>query len=454
MTGGAVLSAGSRVTVAATGAATTIAAVHVLGPARFGAFAIAQTLIAVLLVLTTLGIDHGIVYFVSSGRWRAADAFASSQRLALVTGTLGAAAGLIARWVLPGAFHGLSFLETAVAAGALPFVLSWFYGSYVALATDRYEGYVLPPAIQSVLALVLVITLAALYGLAGAVVGFVLAHVITALVRLLAGRRTFASERRGASHAPGQLRRAASFGIRGYAANALQAVNYRADMFILNATAAGVAVGHYSVAVSVTSVMTLLPASLSDVLFPRVAALSARADGDGAAALRFAETKAIRHAVLLTMLTVAALAAALVLLVKPVYGAAFAQSTQLGLILLPGMAALAISNPFAGAIVGRGRPGAMLINAAIITPVTVVCFVLLIPSLHATGAALASSISYSATLALTLVWYRRLTGVNPLRMMLPTRSELADYAALAARVRDAVSARLSWSASSASANRL
>ena len=37
---------------------------------------------------------------------------------------------------------------TAVAAGALPFALSAFYGSYVALATDHYEAYVLPPAFQ------------------------------------------------------------------------------------------------------------------------------------------------------------------------------------------------------------------------------------------------------------------------------------------------------------------
>ncbi len=426
------MSGASRAGVAVAGAATTILIARLLGPAGAGAFAIAQTLLLVLMVAMTLGVEHGIVYYVSSGRWRARLAFRDSQRLALLSGVAGAGAGLLARALVPRAFHGLSPAVTLVAVAALPFALSWFYASYVALATDRYEGFVLPPAVQSALALLFVGILAAIDGVPGAVLGFTISHVITAVATLAGSRH--ALRRSTAAPEPasgGQLRRAVSFGIKGYAANALQLVNYRLDLFILNATAAAAVVGHYSVAVSVTSVMWLLPQALSDVLFPRVAALSARSGAHHAEMRAFAEAKSLRHSVLATIVVAIALALGLVFLVVPIYGAAFHQSTVLGLILLPGVALLGISSPLLATIVGRGHPGLSLVGALAVTPPTVVMYLVLIPALHAPGAALASSVSYAAMFALALVFYRRVTGANPLRLMRPTRSELADYRGLA-----------------------
>jgi O-antigen/teichoic acid export membrane protein len=426
------MSGASRTAVAVTGAATTILIARLLGPAGAGAFAIAQTLIIVLTIAVTLGVEHGIVYYVSSGRWSARLAFRDSQRLALLSGIAGAGAGLLARALVPQAFHGLSPAVTLVAVAALPFALSWFYASYVALATDHYEGFVLPAAVQSALALLFVGTLAAIDGVPGAVLGFTIAHVITAVATLAGSRRSLRrTTAPPQSPSTGELRRAVSFGIKGYAANALQLVNYRLDLFILNATAVAAAVGHYSVAVSVTSVMWLLPQALSDVLFPRVAALSARSDADHAEMRAFAEAKTLRHSVLVTVVVAIAVALGLVFLVVPIYGAAFHQSTVLGLILLPGVALLAICGPLLATVVGRGHPGLSLVAAIAVTPPTVVMYLVLIPALHASGAALASSVSYAAMFVLAVVFYRRVTGANPLRLMRPTKSELADYRGLA-----------------------
>jgi O-antigen/teichoic acid export membrane protein len=429
MASGAVMSALSRALVTLASAATTILVAHVLGPSGFGAYVVAQTLLIVLMVVATLGVDHGILYYVSSGRWSPGSAFRGSQRLALVCGVTGAAAGVLARILVPQAFHGLSLAIAVVAAAALPFALSWFYGSYVALATGRYEGYVLPPALQSLLALCLVSGLAIVDGVPGAVLGFVLAHVITAFVRYVASRRAFAPEPGATETDRGQLHRAVGFGIKGYASNSLQVINYRLDLFILNASAIGVAVGHYALAASVTSVMWLLPQALSDVLFPRVAALSERS-GEHSEMLRLAEAKSLRHTVLTTVLVAIVCTLALVFLVVPIYGAAFRPSIVLGLILLPGVALLAIANPLSAVIVARGHPGLILKGALVVTPLTVALYALLIPPLHAVGAALASSASYAATFILAALFYRRVTGRNPCFLMLPTRSELADFRAL------------------------
>lgn len=428
LTGGAVMGAASRVTVAVTGAATSILIARLLGAEGAGGFAIALTIVYVLTVFTTLGMEHGIAYYVSAGEWAAGDAFVAAQRLALAIGAAGALAGVGARLALPSAFGGLSVAEVALAAGALPFALSWFYASFVALADDRYEGYVLPPALQSVALMVLGVALLLPFDLTGAIVAVTASHAVAAAATLAWGRRRFT---RAAGPATGQVRRALAFGSKGYAANALQALNYRADLFVLAAVAGTATLGHYAVAVAVTTVLWLLPQALSEVLFPRVAALSAEgAEGHRA----FVETKSLRHTTLLVAVSAAAIAFALVFLVVPVYGAEFEESIALGLIRLPGVALIGLSGTLFASVVGRGFPQHGLYTTAIVTPVTLALYATLIPALEGTGAALASSLSFALSFALACVFYRRVTGHGVLRRLVPTRSELDDYRALGPKI--------------------
>jgi O-antigen/teichoic acid export membrane protein len=427
------MAATSRVLVAVTGAATTIFVARLLGPDGAGGYALAQALILMGMVVTTLGVEHGIQYYVSSHRWGARSAYRSAQRVALASGLAGAGLGVLLRLAFPAPFGGLSVASTAIACAALPFTLSWFYGTSIAVATDRYEAFAIPPALQSSLALVLVAVLAAVAGLPGAVAGFALAHVLTAGASgMLMRRGLHADGDRGAEDAHGQMRRAIRFGIKGYAANALQVVNFRADLFVLAGYATAADVGHYSVAVAVSTVLWLLPQALNDVLFPRVAALSARAGtAAGEETRAFVEAKSLRHVVLIIVCSTLALAAALLLLVVPVYGEDFRPAVDLGLILLPGVAAIGLSGTLTATIVGRGHPGYTLAITLVTMPLTLALYLLLIPAFDATGAALASTISYVATFVLAAFFYRRATGARVLPRLMPTRSELADYRGLA-----------------------
>jgi len=431
------MSATSRVTVAATGAAATILVARLLGPGGTGAYAIAQTLILLLTVATTLGVEHGIAYYVSTRRWEAAAAYRSSQRVALVSGVAGALLALLARLVVPSAFDGLSVEVTVAAAAALPFALAWFYATYVALAVDRYEAYALPPALQSTLALLLVGALAALDGVRGAVIGFSAAHLLTAVAVWASARRVLLPPPAAPHDAapPGPLRRAIRFGVKGYASNALQMLNYRLDVFVLASVATAADVGHYAVAVAVTGVMWLLPGAISEVLFPRIASLGAREDAHGEQLRAFVEAKSLRHTVVIVLASSAVLALALVTLVVPVYGEDFRAAVGLGLILLPGVALIGLSGPLSASFVGRGHPGYSLAIALVTTPLTIALYLLLIPALDATGAALASTISYATTFVLAAVFNRRVTRTPVLPRLVPTRSELADYRALAPAIR-------------------
>jgi O-antigen/teichoic acid export membrane protein len=426
LTGGAVMGATSRSSVAVTGALTTILVARALGPEGAGAFSVALTVVYVLVVLTTLGVEHGIAYYVSAGRWPAADAFAASWRVAWLAGPVAAGAAVVARLALPHAFGGLTVAECALAAAALPFALTWYYGSFVALASDHYEVYVLAPALQSGALLVLALALVLPFGLSGAVAAVLASQVLAALATTWLVRRRLGA-RTGRRH----LRRALTFGVKGYAANALQVLNYRVDLFVLSAVASAAALGHYAVAVAVTSVLWLLPQALGDVLFPRVAALSA---AEATGQREFVEAKSLRHTTLLVAASTLALVPALLLIV-PVYGPGFADSVTLGLIRLPGVALLGLAAPLTAITVGRGHPEYGLYTTLAVTPVTLALYALLIPALHAPGAALASSLSFALSFAATAAFHRRATGAPLLRRLLPTRSELADYRGLAPQMR-------------------
>ena len=148
-------------------------------------------------------------------------------------GATGAAIALAVRLAAPSAFVMLPVWLTAVVVAGVPFSIAWLFTTAIALATDRYEAYVLPPAVQALLVLCLATSGGALFGLDGAVVGMTIASVIVGVGSAVwATRRT---PRTIALGVPTPLRSALTFGLKGYAGNALQLVNYRLDLFVLAA---------------------------------------------------------------------------------------------------------------------------------------------------------------------------------------------------------------------------
>ena len=127
-------------------------------------------------------------------------------------GLAGAAAGLCARALVPSAFTSLPLWLTAVVVAGVPFALIWLFVTAIALAIDRYEAFVLPPALQSVLVLALAVPGAALFGLEGALIGMTAPSVLVGLGSELWARARIRKST-GVSF-EGPLRHAISFGSR------------------------------------------------------------------------------------------------------------------------------------------------------------------------------------------------------------------------------------------------
>jgi O-antigen/teichoic acid export membrane protein len=444
---GATVATASQIVTAAALGLTGIVVARVLGAGDTGSFNVVLSALVLLAVPSTLGIELGLSYRVSGERWGPAEALRQVQLAALVLGIAGGAIGLGLALAGEGtAFQRIPLSTIVIAIAALPFVLSWTFSSYLALAVDHYEAYGLTPATQAVAALVLVAALSPPFGLTGAVAGLAASHVITSTGVLVWETRALPKPPPGwLARARRELRAAAGFGIKANLNNALQQLNYRADLFLLNAVAASATVGHYAVALTVTTFALLMPRALSSVVLPRVAALDATAGGDEQERMI---VKSVRHAVLLVLGASALLAAGL-LLVPAVYGAGFEPAVEYGYILIPGVALFGVGSVLAAIVVGKGHPRYSLYNALIVTPPTLVLYALLVPSLKGSGAALASTISYSASAVAWYVFFRRATGLRAPAVLLPGRAELEDYRGLASRVRARLSERASRASTSA-----
>ena len=429
--GGASLVLVSQVGIAGSSWLTGVVVARALGPQGAGAFNVVMTLFLALMTLSTLGLTFGVSYYVSHREWAPSAALRQTQLAALLMGAAAATVGMALVIAAGGsAFRGIPREPFVIALAALPGALSWSFTSYLALAIDHYRMYVLGAGAQAIGSVVLAAALAPTLGLEGAVAAASLAAVTGAIVPLTIGIRELeAPPGPWLRQTAASLRRAIRFGIKSHAAVALQFFNLRLDLFVLNATAAAAKVGHYSVAISITNVVSLLPRALSFVVFPRVASLDATAREDER---DMVTVKSVRHTILIVAVSGLALVG-LMAAIPLVYGSRFAPAVPLGLVLVPGVSALGLSANLSSIIVGRGRPEYALYTALLVTPPTIVLYFIVVPATGPMGAAITSTASYAANLGVTLFFFRRTTGMRLARQLLPGSSELADYRALVRR---------------------
>ena len=430
--GGAIAATASQVAVVGFGALASISIGRLLGPDGSGAFALAANLFAILLLLVGLGIKQAIVVFVGSGRWRSAAAVGDLALPLVVGGALGIALGELAWGVgQDGFLEGLPADAYPLLLAAIPFGLAWQWGWSLALGRERYEVYAILLALPTVLLLVVMVPLAAAFGVTSAIIGFAAAQVAAGVAAiawaLLSTRR--ADRPGGPESRRRRIREAYRFGLATWASELLQFVNFRFDLFFLSAYAATATVGVYSVAATTTAIGLILPQSLAVAVMPRTAALeSAASRGEGTLEdAAVSDARASRHTLLLLPVSALLVGALVVVGIPLLYGSEFDDGVEYGLLLLPGTLLLGLAKVFSSVVIGRGYPRYTLYTVLLTVPLTVAAYLLVIPDAGATGAAIVSSASYALTALVTFLYFRRVTGISSRDALLPRADDLRAY---------------------------
>jgi O-antigen/teichoic acid export membrane protein len=221
------------------------------------------------------------------------------------------------------------------------------------------------------------------------------------------------------------MRRTLGFGLKTHAGRIMLLGNFRLDQWLLGAISGPRALGLYSVAVSWAEALWYLPTALKFVQRPFLVR-SARLDAGRQAAVGF------RAATLGSAVIGLGMIVAAPWLCASAFGARFHGSIIQLRILVPGAVGVLALTVLGNALVAQRRP--ILSSVALGTGFlcTVALDVLLIPGHQGIGAAVASTIAYTAAGAMMCIFFTRALGC-PIGELLP---RLSDVSWVLARARE------------------
>jgi O-antigen/teichoic acid export membrane protein len=214
------------------------------------------------------------------------------------------------------------------------------------------------------------------------------------------------------------LKAAGAFALPCYAANTAQFLNYKLDVFVVGFFAGAASVGRYTLAVSLGQLLWLMSGSVASVLLPKVAASS-----DQNVTIRHT-TRVTRLSLWATAVCAVVLAALATQAIPLLYGEAFRPSIMALLWLLPGIVVFTIATVLAAYIAGIGKPQLNLLVSGLSLVVTIALDMALIPKLNIVGAAIASTVSYTVSALLLIVFFMRETDASLREILLPTFEDI------------------------------
>ncbi len=419
------------------GVGTSVVLARVLGPEGRGIYALAVLLPSLIVTFGNLGIGLATVYYVARGEFRRQEILGNNVLLSVSVSGIGVLAGLViifffGETIFPGVSH--DYLLLALVLVPVEFFFS--YVNYVLLGAQRIKEFNYVQIVQSALFLGF-ITLA-LLGLKAGVNGAILAGLFTWLIvdtlvfhlaRRVAGGMDL---KPNASY----IKRTTTYGIQAHLSSILWFLNYRVDMFLINAFLGAAAVGLYSVAVGLVEKLWMVSYAASTVLFPRVAAESEEE-----------RRKEFTPLVARTVLWMTALAALVLTLLSRwivllLYSEAFLPAVSALQALLAGIVALSASRVLANDIAGRGFPGLNIYTGLVAVGTNIALNLLWIPHYGIVGAAWASTVSYTVSFLGGLFFYCRLSGNRWTKVVFPQRGDWTLYWRTAEIVGRWVQARL------------
>ncbi len=387
-----------------------------LGPAGKGEYTVATTAGALFTTLLTSGIPAVISYFLGGRRApqpavvKTAVLLAGAlSPIALGTGVMLDRTGWCA-WVF-----GVPHLTDAmwVVLLGLPLAFAGMFLQFVMLAQGRSILFGALPGAGTLVQVLLV----AGWVWRGTLTPFRAAAALVASQSLTAAALLVYQERqvrwwRAPLVSLTLGREMAHYGVLTHFGNLAHFLLLRTDVFLLGVLSGLPAVGVYSVAYGVAELLLLLPQRFGVLYLPRVAAQEPGHQAD--------EVRQSCFVVFVgTVVAAAALSVAAPPAIRWMYGAAFAGSAEPFQLLLPGVCATAVSAVLGAFLSGAGRLWVTAGAGLAAWSLNVALNLVLIPRYGASGAAVASSVTYILEAVLLAGGTARLIRVRPLDLLAP-----------------------------------
>jgi O-antigen/teichoic acid export membrane protein len=196
-------------------------------------------------------------------------------------------------------------------------------------------------------------------------------------------------------------------------------LHLRVDIFILAALLSTTEVGHYSIAVGLVSLVFFIPDTVGFVLFPKLAGFEGK-DAD-----EFA-IRACRNTLFVTALPILGIALFGKLAIRILYGTEFLPACQALYWLLPGTMAMCVYMILSRYFTSKNKQEITIVAGLTGLATNVGLNFILIPRLGIAGAAVSTTLSYSATTFLMLFFFMRESRCGLMECVMIKRTDIAQ----------------------------
>lgn len=391
--------------------------VRVLGPSGYGNYVFALSVFSLLMVFVSSGVSEGVQKYVGEDE-RGPDweehVVGFYLRLALILAIVGSVFLVVAirtgflEWVLGRDFSTVFYLLAAL-------VLTTQFMEYAVRALRGFELERYSESLRVLNGLLFPaagIALAVLgFGVAGMIVGHLVASAVVALVGLvLIARRVDLTTALVPKRMKVPTRELLSFNVMNVLLVLLVMSLYHADVLMIRVFIGSEPTAFYKAALAVAEFMWFVPTALQSLFIHSTSKLWSRGDTGAIDALA---SRTTRYALLFSVLLAVGIASLGDEFIPLYYGQNYTDAILPLLILLPGAAGYAVARPIYGIAQGKGSLKPMVVATGGAAALNVALNAALIPMYGIEGAAVATSIGYLSMLAFH-IWSANRLGFHPL----------------------------------------
>jgi O-antigen/teichoic acid export membrane protein len=400
-----------------------------LGAGDLGLYRMVFTIYGIAMLFTAIGIPAAIIKYVAEFKDDEAksDAIVSSGVItSLIIGIVFSMLFYFSSGIFEVLFNmpELSRL-LKILSPVFPFALVG--GALLGLLNGRREmkRYGAATILQSVLMLVVSVSLIYCgFGVAGVVIGVVISSVGWCLYLLLITRDYFEITFEGYAD---NTKTMLGFGVQIFGVNAINMINYQADIILIGYFLTATDVGYYAVAVGLSKFFWLIPQAIQTITYP---ATSEYWSNNNHSALQIMIDKSMKYTACVLFPVGLGVGFFSKEIITLIFGDAFIHAVLPLQILVMGTVVFGVVKAIGGSVTGMGRPDIGLKIVGISATTNVVLNLLLIPIYGISGAAVATAISLFVAallnifitirmlnLKIDLEWYAKMSGMTLLAIL-------------------------------------
>ncbi|MCF6410126.1 flippase [Pseudalkalibacillus salsuginis] len=398
-----------------------------LGPSGQGQYTLVILLPQLLMTFMNLGVNTSTIYYVSREEIDVDSAVKNNLYIGVFLSFVSILIGMVIAFFFSDRFFeeaSTTFLLLSLIALPFMFLNIYFQTVFQGLQQFGVFNTILIITQLGTLFFVCLFIIVLDYGLTGAVVAFILGHLITtvSIVYILYAKFGFRYEK-GAFNLS-YFKKSVLFGLKAHISNVMSFLNYRIDLLLLGYFLNPAAVGVYVTAVNIGERISILSQSLSTVLLPRIASVDDERDRN-----RVTSILTRNFLVFVLLLTIGVFFFA-DWVIDLLFGVRYEKSSSLLKWLIPGVAALSIDRLLSNDIAGRGKPEVNMYVSLFNVLFNVGLNIYLIPLYGVVGAAVATTTTYILSLIIKIYLYKKVTSSNYRSFLLIQRDDLYLYSNL------------------------